>query len=621
MKRTVSVIALFLTFVMLFTSCTQGKVTDTSSSPAAPTTSDVSSSQETADKNKCFLCPDPEHCCECYLYGNCICGQEEPSINDEGEIVVDEDVVYEDVIEFNFAKESPKNKEWVDSLTPTFKWTELKGAKWYSLQVEQYKDGAHYKVLQVDKINGTSYTLKADEALKTNELYRWRVYAVTEDQRYPADMDYNGNLFVSKFDSASHPANKGIDYSMTKDGISEESLNNYLDRSMVMPIFDDLDNMQEYARVILYSGAKLVKNAVADQCWKMNGAELENYPTYKKGIDLIHKYDPDIIFEAGIYECINKSCEEIPIPAYVFEAFGLPVEERNFCFDDIKNLSYEWSGENIFHSAEAGTPDITRLECQMWIYYRATKYIDTGFESLFFGTLGRIVINDFANNLKTTEKVFNMIRDYAKEHSRRGWVLLQANDFGLVQEGENGERISLLDYVTWITCGVAPEGSVAHAPTVDNPQKIILKVDSSASRAIYTHSAKNVKTPSGWIAKALPYGVEFDNSGYNPEQLDKPSFSISSGLMWGIDEVGWFMRQPTNYQREWIEYAYNEIPSMDSVGHWMMPGRKMGTTPTGGVRHYKISNPYWGDQFGMDALDLEETVRNIWIKNCEAKLK
>lgn len=618
MKRLVSFIALILALVMLFTGCGTKTAKKKTTKPKNEVTS---SSQEAEDKNKCFLCPDPEHCCECYLYGNCICGQEQPSVNDNGEIVVEDNVVYEDVIEFNFSKVSPENKEWVNSLTPTFKWTELEGAKWYSLQIEQYKDGVHYKVLQIDKINGTSYTLKDEEALKTNELYRWRVYAITENQRFPADMDYDGNVFVGLFDSKTHPANVGIDYSLTKDGITEESLHNYLDRSMVINMFDDVSNLDEYARNILYSGAKLVKSASFGDAFYQKYEELENYKLYKKYIDLVHKFDPDVIFEAAITEIIGKNCEDFPIPAYVFEAFGLPVEKRNFRFDDIKNLSYEWSGENVFHNSDLGTPDITRLECQMWIYYRATQYIDLGFESIFFGTVGRVAINDFANNLKATEKVYNLIREYAKKNSRRGWILLQANDFGLVNINDNGERVSLLDYVTWITCGVAPEGSVEHEPTPGNPQEIVLKVDASAQRAIYTHSAKDVITPSGWVAKALPYGVEFDNSGVNIEQLNKPTFSITSGLMWGIDEIGWFMRQPTNYQREWIEYAYNEIPSMDPAGHWMMPGRKQGSTPSGGIRDYKISNTYWGSHFGMDAFDLEETIRNIWIKNREAKLK
>ncbi len=59
----------------------------------------------------------------------------------------------------------------------------------------------------------------------------------------------------------------------------------------------------------------------------------DSYDQQKDLSDKVHAVDPDVVFEACIFECISNNVNTIPIPAYVFEAFDLPVKERNFSFD------------------------------------------------------------------------------------------------------------------------------------------------------------------------------------------------------------------------------------------------------------------------------------------------
>ena len=49
--------------------------------PAGESLSEIDSSGE-SNLLACYLCPDPDNCCECYIYGNCICGDDSNDPND-----------------------------------------------------------------------------------------------------------------------------------------------------------------------------------------------------------------------------------------------------------------------------------------------------------------------------------------------------------------------------------------------------------------------------------------------------------------------------------------------------------------------------------------------------------
>ena len=56
----------------------------------------------------------------------------------------------------------------------------------------------------------------------------------------------------------------------------------------------------------------------------------------------VHDQDPEIILQACVFEIVVKRMEEVPVPAYVFEAFGMPVERRNFRFEDVLFPERPW---------------------------------------------------------------------------------------------------------------------------------------------------------------------------------------------------------------------------------------------------------------------------------------
>lgn len=69
-----------------------------------------------------------------------------------------------------------------------------------------------------------------------------------------------------------------------------------------------------------------------------------------------------------------------------------------------------------------GIPDLSRQKARLWFYYRATRYIDCGYEALHMGQVHLYTAND-KGMAKTTE-LFGMIREYAKIHGIRqlGWT-------------------------------------------------------------------------------------------------------------------------------------------------------------------------------------------------------
>lgn len=71
---------------------------------------------------------------------------------------------------------------------------------------------------------------------------------------------------------------------------------------------------------------------------------------------------------------------------------------------------------------DGGIPDLSRQEARLWFYYRATRYIDCGYEALHMGQVHLYTAND-KGMAKTTE-LFGMIREYAKIHGIRqlGWT-------------------------------------------------------------------------------------------------------------------------------------------------------------------------------------------------------
>jgi len=353
------------------------------------------------------------------------------------------------------------------------------------------------------------------------------------------------------------------------DSLSETQLNFYLDRAVSHFYFHSMDAQYLAAskRFILETGAKYI--ARASTMWVMGGGDVNTIANQAPVIEDVHASDPEIIFEACIFETVFTSVEQIDIPAFVFEAFGLTPENRHF---DYESMIFE-NGKYVDQWCPGGSvPDITRIDTQMFFYYRATQFIDAGFEALHMGQIHLYASAD--KNYRVTTTVYNMIHAYAADHARRGWVLLNAHTHG--DYGADG--LLLFDFHSFPSRVNEPKDSAAHPATQENPQRVIYGF--SELDSIYGKSRGGM-THAGWFTDMLPYLVELDNwAGYEPSLLDRPD--RGSIWTWGFDEISWFANQPSGYQAEFLDYAYHWVTAADGgQGHFAMPGTRTAAIKSG----------------------------------------
>jgi hypothetical protein len=345
--------------------------------------------------------------------------------------------------------------------------------------------------------------------------------------------------------------------------ISQEVLCNYLARAVtISPEGNNVLNPKTSTHIkkfILNTGAKYICRAAT--CWSPHPGDYGTHAGQKAFIEDVHKDDPYVVFEACIFECISTAVNEIPIPAYVFEAFGLPVEERNFSFDAMRFADGTYLNQWGNNTA---VPDITRQETMMFLYHRAVAYIDMGYEGLHMGQVHLIGHND--KGWKQWTQLLAMIREYAYANARRGFVFINAHTHGIIGDDD----VLLFDFHMYPSRPMAA-GREAHFPTESSPQYAEFKVGHSDS--IYGKSLGGL-TYSGWECDTLPYLVELDNYGDDLSILHQPK--PNDMRTWGMDEITWFANQPDWYRKEFLEYAYdwvtNEAPG---IGFFAMPGQRV----------------------------------------------
>ena len=391
-------------------------------------------------------------------------------------------------------------------------------------------------------------------------------------------------------------------YYFDEHGISKEVIGNYLDKSVTMAFFLVPDNPegrrtypyhQDDIRLIKNIGAKFIGRSI----YRWGGESRLNDPDFWKKartlIDTLHRYDPDIIFQGCLFEIITQDVSNVRIPVWVFNDFEMPVTERNFSYEQMLNEK----GVFVDHWRKGSSvPDISKTETQMWFYYLAGSYINLGCEAFHLGQVELIGMND--PKREAWENLLRKIREYAKNHARRNWVILDAH----VPKGDmikNGT--SLIDFNSFPL-------RIKEIPA--KPYECKLEVN--YLDALYKKS-KGCVSPSGWNCESLPYLVEFDNYGRNsaPNVAD-----TTSHFVWGWDEISWVAQQSEEYRNNWLEYAFNWIKKTDPDGHLQMPVSRMISCPNETAGSYRANIKSETCPVGYSQ---EKTIKHIWSKNLSGK--
>lgn len=393
--------------------------------------------------------------------------------------------------------------------------------------------------------------------------------------------------------------------------ITEPVLRNYLSRAITQGelchITDDAE-FYENIRMIRNIGAKFIGRAAF--VWTPLVPEQEHFKIVSKRAQQALQIDPEFMLQCCIFEAVFHSSNElsdygldqIPIPEYVFREYGLPVEERNFDYNAMlydKNKLTDRDYLYHDHWVRGGSvPDFASIETQMYFYYRATRYIDAGFESIHMGQVQLMNDNDPENDV--LYNLFGRIRNYARKHARRHFVLFDAHVPAAHGSGEphgiiNEKGELLFDFHSF---------PLRPKEICSQPYHTFLEV--GFHDAIYQNSMGGI-TPSGWECEALPYMVEFDNS-------DVSNPGVCGGeewwWPWGWDEIGWFAHCSEGYRNRWLEYAYHWLEDNAPNGYLRVPGYiTIAPDPIGEIWVYRLNTPSEACPHGFGQ---ETTVKKLW---------
>lgn len=365
---------------------------------------------------------------------------------------------------------------------------------------------------------------------------------------------------------------------------SRAVLERYLDRSATVMALVGNEHRPDQIRFVLNTGIKFAGRAFI--WW---GSEAWHNQLIERAgplIELFHRLDPELVFQGCIFEIVTTSVNDVPVPAWLLEEFGLPLESRNFRY---QAMLYP-DGQLVDHwSPGASVPDITRPETQLWFQYVARRYLDAGFEAIHLGQVELMGRSD--PERRAWWQVIQRIRGYAADHARRRWVFLDAHTprFGLSYDGDR----LMLD---------AHAMPLRPAQIAERPHEAELRLGHLDT--LYGRSRGGL-SPAGYPVDALPYLVEFDNWGSS----GRGGEVVNDWWVWGWDEIVWYAHQAPEYRHQWLQYAYDWLREHDPVGHLEMPAARCLADPIDGRSWYYANTP--GPDL-PEAFGDEEAIRAVW---------
>lgn len=380
--------------------------------------------------------------------------------------------------------------------------------------------------------------------------------------------------------------------------ISRPVLDRYLSRAITLSEFLTVDpycndgsypDKEADVALIRNTGAKFIGRSL----YRWGGEEALCESGFWSGaralIEQVHAFAPEVIFQAATFEAVYRGVNAVPIPAWAFEALGLPVEERHFDYAQMLDPA----GKYVDQWGPGGSvPDITRMETQLWFMYLIGSYVDIGIEAIHLGQVYLIGMND--PDWQVWASFLKKVRAYVNPRARRHFVLFDAHT------GSRGMMVgeqSLIDFNSFpLRIREIPE----------RPMEGCL--EAGHLDAVYGKSPGCV-TPSGWRCENLPYLVEFDNFGVS----DHPGeANLSDHYVWGYDEITWFYLQDSTARCRWLRYAWVWLRANDPNGHLEMPGARVvslgdGTPPF----MSRAVAPSEEIPYGMG---IEGAIRELWLE-------
>jgi hypothetical protein len=327
----------------------------------------------------------------------------------------------------------------------------------------------------------------------------------------------------------------------------------------------------------------------------------------------LKKIDPEIIVQASPNEYVTEEMARLAgtIPQWVWDAFGLPNQNRSFDIQKMKfadwatNANHRWGdARNANNLPIAIVPNISTLESALWFYYLGRRYIDIGCESLNFSQAG--LMNNFNNNPSNWNVVLDRLRDYARlqDPNKIRYLLIASHGQGM-RDANNRLAFDFME-------GPARPSEMAPVPLVGFPGRTgphmsiplfpnggvtSLKKDACPNDEIYGKTLGGIN-PSGWTTEKS-YGMIFlDNfgleNGVDPSSYGtphSPPINCYSPFRW--DEQTWFAFNAKVFRDDWLKYAWYQVKFLDPWLFFSPPVRRDITprSPDVTARHYYANTP------------------------------
>ena len=375
--------------------------------------------------------------------------------------------------------------------------------------------------------------------------------------------------------------------------ISKEVLTNYLSRAVTAAGMVDSDTLEDDLRMIKNIGAKFLGRASG--LWETDNEDEEHFRKSEYLAAKVHEVDPEVILQTCVFEAIYRAVELVKVPGWVFDAFGIPYEDRTFRFND---MLFDNEPEGFIWGSIGAIPNLDKLEARMWFYYRAVRYIDAGYEAIHMGQIHLYSADD--KGYKKVYALFGMIREHAKKKARRHMIILDAHTHGV---NVNGKLLFDFHSIPF-----------SRMPILDVPGEKLAFVKEGFSEGGIT--------PSGWECDILPVLMEFDNWGgkFFSEADNIPYEKRAWMEWWGYDQIAWFASRNEESRNKYLEYAYKwtaindvnaycQMPVMRTLGKCQIEMTSYGSANKEATCMYKANTASVACPLGFEQ---EETIKQIW---------
>lgn len=371
-------------------------------------------------------------------------------------------------------------------------------------------------------------------------------------------------------------------------------LNRLLARSVTLTNAHASPCVSDDLRMLAETEALFVGRAA--YVWVTKAADAAHFESARSFADKARAMlQGEAVLQAAVFEAVYPQVEEIPIPGWVFKDMGMPVENRNFrCAAMRGRVKAPPQGLDGGPWRGGMVPDLACLEAQMWFYYRARMYLECGYEALHLGQAHLVAGAD--RGYRALAGLVALIRQAAKRHARRGWVILDAHSHGIAINGE-----LLFDFTS---------RPLSARNLTEYPESIAL---------VRRGGALGGRHPGGWECAESPVLVEVDNcQGYalrpDPALWSDMHLRARAGR-WGWDDIAWFARRKADDRRAFLRYAYRWARMQGPEWHFQMPmTRSLGLADLeqsgAAPRHYYRANR--NSAVCPDGFGDEEAISEIW---------